>query len=156
MIVLGLIFLAVAVVAAIELVVANDNAQVTVHMWRWSWTVDPFWLAVVGAAILVVALLGLWMLRAGGKRGRRLRRERRELRAENRRLAKRAEKVQPAQAPLTGDAPRTDQPSAGQPTGVAPAGAPAPATARPAAYPPAGQTQTQTRADAPVDGRHER
>lgn len=149
MIILGLIFLAVAVVAAIELVIANDDAQVTVHMWRWSWTVDPFWLAVVGAAILAVALVGLWMLRAGGKRGRRLRRERRELRAENRRLAKRVEKVQPAQAPLTGSTPRADQPS-NQPSGVAPAGAPAPAAARPAAYPPA----DQTRAETPVEGRH--
>jgi uncharacterized integral membrane protein len=146
MIVLGLIFLAVAVVAAIELVIANDDAQVTVHMWRWSWTVDPYWLAVAGAAILVVGVLGLWMLRAGGKRGRRLRRERRELRAENRQLAKRVEKVEPAQPPTRGAA-RADQPA-----GVAPAGAPAPAAARPAAYPPA--TQSQTRADAPVEGRH--
>jgi uncharacterized integral membrane protein len=146
MIVLGLIFLAVAVVAAIELVIANDNAQVTVHMWRWSWTVDPFWLAVAGAAILVAGVLGLWMLRAGGKRGRRLRQERRELRAENRQLAKRVEKAEPAQPPTRGAA-RADQPA-----GVAPAGAPVPAAARPAAYPPA--TETQTRADAPVEGRH--
>ncbi|PZS33699.1 MAG: hypothetical protein DLM58_07185 [Pseudonocardiales bacterium] len=76
--------------AAVELIVANDNAQITVHMWRWSWTVDAFWLAVAGAAILAAALLGLLMLKAGSGRERRLRRERRQLARENRELAKRA------------------------------------------------------------------
>jgi uncharacterized integral membrane protein len=166
MIVLGLIFLAAAVVAAIELVVANDSAQVTVHMWRWSWTVDPFWLAVAGAVILAVGVLGVLMLRAGGKRGRRLRRERRELRAENRRLAKRAEQVQPAQAPLVGGKSRDDQTSAGTPTGAptakpspagaptataVPPGAPTATPTRPAAYPP----PDAPRAEAPADGRHQ-
>ena len=155
MIILGLIFLAAAVVAAVELVVANDNAQVAVHMWRWTWTVDAFWLAVAGAAILVVGVLGLVCLRAGGKRGRRLRRERRELRAENRQLAKQAENAEaaaPAQEPLTGDhsgpgwaaslGPRNTQSTPGygpvEETRVAPT----------AAYPAEDRTGTETSAEA--------
>jgi hypothetical protein len=76
-----------------------------VNMWRWSWTVDAFWLAVAGAAILAAALLGLLMLKAGGKRARRLRRERRHLARENRQLTRRAEMTQPTDAEPVRDVP---------------------------------------------------
>ena len=90
MIILGVLLLAAAAVAAIELILAN-HSQFTLHMWRWTWHFDAFWLAVGGAAILAVALLGLSMLKVSGGRARRLRRERRDLTSENRRLAERAE-----------------------------------------------------------------
>jgi hypothetical protein len=109
MIILGLLLLAAAAVAAVELIVANDNAQLTVHMWRWSWTVDAFWLAVAGAAILAAALLGLFLLKAGGKRERRMRRERRQLAKENRQLAERAEiaeATEPESEPVRDAAPQ--------------------------------------------------
>jgi len=89
MIILGLLFLAVAAVAAVELVLANQ-ISIPFHMWRWHWQIDAFWLVVAGAAVIVVALMGLAMLKGAGGRARRLRRERRELAAENRRLAERA------------------------------------------------------------------
>ncbi|PZS20321.1 MAG: hypothetical protein DLM57_01860 [Pseudonocardiales bacterium] len=98
MMVLGILLLAAAVVVAVELVLANHahDSEINVHMWRWTWHFDALWLAVLGAAILVVAVLGLAMMRAGGRRARRLRRERRELAAENRRLAERADVAESA------------------------------------------------------------
>ena len=157
MIILGLILLAAAVVAAVELVIANDDAQVAVHMWKWTWTVDAFWLAVAGAVILAVALLALTFLRAGSKRGRRLRRERRELRAENRRLAKKVDRGQPAHEPVTdgnaGPAERDGAVASGDQAatpGYAPGYAPADQTrATPSVYPPAGGVREE-----PAEGRH--
>src|SRR5258708_16486660 len=86
MVILGLILLAAAVVATVELILAND-ATVAVRMWHGTWHVHLYWLAVAGAVILVVGLLGLALVRAGALRARRLRRERRELASENERLA---------------------------------------------------------------------
>jgi membrane protein implicated in regulation of membrane protease activity len=157
MIILGLILLAAAVVAAVELVIANDDAQVAVHMWKWTWTVDAFWLAVAGAVILAVALLALMFLRAGSKRGRRLRRERRELRAENRRLAKRVDRGEPVQEPATDDSAGPAESDGGVADGNQPAGpgyapgyAPTDQTrATSTAYPPAGGVR-----EAPAEGRH--
>jgi uncharacterized integral membrane protein len=156
MIIVGLLLLAAAAVAAVELIVANDQAQVTVHMWRWSWTVEPFWLAVAGAAILVTALLGLFMLKAGSRRERRLRRERRELAKENRQLAKRAEVAEATDAEPVDEVPRQgyDAPQQGydapqqdyvpsQPTGARPVGRPE----------HSGRGQ-ETYAGEPVEGRH--
>lgn len=86
MVLLGLILLAAAVVAAVELILAN-RSSVSVSMWDWHWQMDKFWLAVVGAGILLAAVIGLGLMRSGFARSWRLRRERRELAAENRRLA---------------------------------------------------------------------
>ncbi|MEP7019489.1 MAG: hypothetical protein ABI808_02475 [Pseudonocardiales bacterium] len=152
MIILGLLLLAVAAVTAVELIVANDNAQITVHMWRWSWTVDAFWLAVAGAAILAVALLGLLMLKAGSGRERRLRRERRQLARENRELAKRAEVAEAAPAR---DAARTQDrgadayahPQTATPDSVAP-------TAAQPVHPEHARAPEPRYAGEPVDGRH--
>ncbi len=85
MVLLGLILLAGAVVVAVELILAN-RAEISVTMWNQTWHLDKFWLAVAGAAILLVGLLGLALMRAGAARSWRIRRERRELAAENRRL----------------------------------------------------------------------
>jgi|GEM_PF-1811060 len=103
MIILGILLLAAAVVAAVELILANDGPTISVHLWRWTRHLEPFWLAVAGAAIVVVALLGLSMLRAGGGRARRLRRERRELSKENRQLAKRAQVAESTSAAQAGE-----------------------------------------------------
>jgi len=139
MIILGILLLAAAAVAAVELVIANDEHQTVFHMWRWTWQIDAFWLAVVGAAVLFVALLGLGMLKASGGRTRRLRRERRDLASENRRLSERADVAEstpaaraegyahpgdPAAAgthaaPAEGYA-RQDDPAAAPPTGTQP------------------------------------
>jgi hypothetical protein len=153
MIIVGLLLLAAAVVAAVELVVANDDAQITVHMWRWSWTVDAFWLAVAGAAILVAALLGLFMLKAGSRRQRRLRRERRELAKENRQLAKRAEVAEATDAEPVGAVPPQDYDTRPQGYPV-PAEATAP-PARPGDVAPREATYAgETYAGEPVEGRH--
>jgi membrane protein implicated in regulation of membrane protease activity len=150
MIILGLLLLAAAATAAVELIVANDDAQITVDMWRWSWTVDAFWLAVAGAAILVVALLGLFMLKAGSRRARRLRRERRELARENRQLAERAEVAEATDAEAVGDVPPQgyDAPRQGyvppaESTGV-----------RPVTRPDYARPAQETYAGEPVEGRH--
>lgn len=88
----GLILVAAAVVAAVELILANGQA-VTLRMWHWTWHLDMWGLAVTGAVILAVGLLGLGMMRISTVRMYRLRREHRALAAENRRLAARAEAV---------------------------------------------------------------
>jgi hypothetical protein len=117
MIILGILFLAAAAVAAIELIVANDGATISLHMWRWTWHVEAFWLAVVGAAVLVVALLGLGMLKAGSGRARRLRRERRDLAKENSRLAERADVAESTQAaPVGADGYLRPENQSGAPT----------------------------------------
>lgn len=133
MLILGLVFLAAAAVAAVELVLAN-HGTIDVHMWRWTWQIDAFWLVVAGAAILLVALLGLGLLKASGKRSRRVRRERKDLTAENRRLAQRADVAQ-----TTTSAPAA-RPVATQPQSPVPTQAPPAATWSPpaGASPPAG------------------
>ena len=127
MLVLGLLFLAAAVVAAVELIIANDTAQVTFHMWSWTWHFDAFWLAVIGAAIVTVAWLGLAMMRLGSARAMRLRRERRELAKENAMLTKRVRGVRTAPVSRTA----TDVP-ADRTTGAVPAAAPGEAATAPA------------------------
>lgn len=119
MIILGLLFLAVAAVGAVELILAN-NGTFTFHMWRWAWQIDAFWLAVAGAAILLVALLGLGLLKSSGRRARSVRRERKDLKAENRRLAERADVAEarpgaPASGQVRQGTPATAAPSAAQP-----------------------------------------
>ncbi|MFN2519062.1 MAG: hypothetical protein ABR604_08490 [Jatrophihabitantaceae bacterium] len=147
MMILGILLVAAAAVAAVELVLAN-HAQVDFHMWRWTWHFDALWLAVVGAAILACALLGLAMLKAGGGRARRLRRERRELAVENRRLAERADVAE-----TTSRAPASRGPASGAPaSGYAPADVPD-STHTPAhGYGPA--TGEPVTAMQPVPGEH--
>lgn len=91
MVILGLLLLAAAVVVGIEVIIANTG-PLTMHLWGWTWTWDTFWLAVGGAVILLVGLIGLACIQAGAVRSRRLRRERRALADENRRLAARADR----------------------------------------------------------------
>ena len=122
MFVLGLLFLAAACVAAVELVIANDT-QVTFSMWNQDWRIESYWVAAIGAAILLAAVLGLWMLSMSAGRHRRLRRERKDLAAENRRLTERVRKTPaPADTAATtrngvpanrpGYPPATDYPAA--------------------------------------------
>lgn len=89
MFVLGLLLLAAACVAAVELIIAN-HAQISFTMWNQHWHFASYWLAVIGAAIVVVGLMGLWLMSGAAARHRRIRRERKELAAENKRLAERA------------------------------------------------------------------
>jgi flagellar biosynthesis/type III secretory pathway M-ring protein FliF/YscJ len=86
MFVLGLLVLAAAAVAAVELVLANRGA-VDFHMWNQTWHLDAFWLVVIGAAALLATVIALALMRASMKRYRRMRMERRELAEDNRRLA---------------------------------------------------------------------
>jgi uncharacterized integral membrane protein len=148
MIIVGLLLLAVAAVAAVELIVANDDAPISVHMWRWSWTVDAFWLAVAGAAILAAALLGLLILKAGSKRQRRLRRERRQLARENRQLAERAEVAEAADPEAAREGAPRPYPAPQQ--GYVP---PAGTSTAPPASSPYGQAAGETYAGRSAEGR---
>jgi uncharacterized integral membrane protein len=127
MFVLGLLVLAAAAVGGVELVLANRD-PVVVHMWNWTWHVDAFWLAVIGAVVITAIWLALGAMRVGFGHTRRLRRERRELAAENRELAKRARSAEarPVTRPLADSPPAQAQPYPAAP--AAPA-ATAPATA---------------------------
>ena len=138
MFVLGLLVLAAAAVAGVELVLANHGTY-TLHMWNWTWHFDAFWLAVMGAAIITAAWIGLGAMRAGFTHTRRIARERRELAAENAALAKRARSAEGR--PIVEDNRRRW----GHP---APA---APATAAPAPATPASTTATSA-SGAPVAG----
>jgi uncharacterized integral membrane protein len=102
MILVGLILLAAAVVGAVELALAN-RGSIAVHMWNGTWHVEAAWLALAGAVLLLAAVIGLMMMRAGGGRARRLRRERAELAAENRMLAERARRVDDGEVLDSGD-----------------------------------------------------
>lgn len=134
MIILGLLLVAAAAVIAVEMIVANDG-QIAVHMWRWTFDVQAFWLAVTGAALIVACLLGLMLLQAGGRRARRLRRERRALAAESRDLAEENRRL-------------SERADAAEPKRSAPA--PAAGFQRPAQ--PAGVMAARTDYAAPVDG----
>jgi hypothetical protein len=112
MFVLGLIILAAAVVGAVELVLAN-RVEMTFKMWNQTWQIDAFWLAVMGAVLLLAAVIALSLMRASMARHRRLRAERRSLAEENRVLSERAQR-----AGATGtrrDAPPANPPAASYP-----------------------------------------
>ena len=134
MMILGLILLAAAVVLGVEVIIAND-ATMTMHLWGWSWQMDAFWLAVGGAIILAVGLIGLALMQGGARRSRRLRRERRDLAAENRRLAARSERDErdrrdaPVAAPM--NRPATATHTGAVAPGAPAAGGPAPTHAAP-------------------------
>lgn len=144
MFVLGLLVLAAAVVGSVELILANRQ-PVTLHMWNWTWHMDMFWVAVIGAALITAAWLALGAMRVAAMHQVRLRRERRELAAENERLAARVQHVQGADA-KTGrshfgrNRPAQPQQYPAAPPAAAPAAttapaAPAAAPAAPAAVP---------------------
>ena len=95
MLVLGLLLVAAAAVAGVELIIANDDTQVTFQMWSWTWHFDAFWLAVIGAVIITVAWLGLAMMNMGTRHAVRLRRDRRRLAKENAMLTRQARVAQP-------------------------------------------------------------
>lgn len=92
MVLIGLLLIAAAVAAAIILVVQNDT-PITVHVFDADYSVDAYWLAIAGLAIMAVLALGLVTLRAGAAHRIRRRRERRELVRENRLLSERAAAV---------------------------------------------------------------
>lgn len=108
MVVLGLILLLVAVVAAVVLVTQNADARIDVHAFGGTWHVSAFWMAVVGAVILLVGVLGLALMRSGSKRGVRNRRERKQLAQENARLHDRVENPDTAtRQDVANETPRT-------------------------------------------------
>jgi hypothetical protein len=96
MFVLGLLVLAAAGVAAVELILAN-RGPIDFHMWSWTWHFDAFWLAVIGAIIVTAAWIGLGLLQIAFGHARRIRREHRALAAENRVLAERAGSTEAAE-----------------------------------------------------------
>lgn len=103
---IGLILLAVAVIVAVELVLANKGA-ITVHLWKWDYNIHAWGMAAWGAAILFVALLGWWMIWRGSARRLRRRRERRVLAAENEELAQRVDAAETSDVqPVTGESNR--------------------------------------------------
>ena len=86
MLILGFLFLAVAVAAAIVLVVQNPHTVVQLHGLGQTWTLHLYWVLLIGLVIGAVAALGLALMRYGTTHSWRIRRERRALAAENRRL----------------------------------------------------------------------
>jgi hypothetical protein len=130
MFVLGLLILAAAAVAAVELIVAN-RAPINLHMWNWTWHLDAFWLAVAGAVIITAAWLALGMMRLGFGHSRKIRRERKQLAAENRALAERAAKsgATPARTHAPAAAPLAAQSNGGTGQHAAPVAGQQPNTA---------------------------
>ena len=98
MVVLGLILVLVAVVAGVVVVYENSGSDHTISISAFGgeWQADAFWMAVIGAAILVVAVLGIGLIRGGSRRGLRRRQERKELKRENAALADRVRHTEPA------------------------------------------------------------
>lgn len=138
MFVLGLLLLAAACVAAVELIIAN-HAQISFTMWNQHWHIAGYWLAVMGAAIVVAGLMGLWLMSGAAARHRRIRRERKELAAENKRLAERVPATPaPRAAVPTNRAGNYPPASEYPPAPGAPAGGPAAPTAG-QGVPPGGQ-----------------
>lgn len=122
MFVLGLLILAAAVVFAVEFVLANHSG-VTFRLWNQTWTLDKFWLGVMGAAFLLAVVIALACMRMSLARSRRIRAERRELAAENERLASRAKHT--AATPSRKEYPPAPAAAAPQATYPAPPAGPA-------------------------------
>jgi hypothetical protein len=106
-IVLGFILFAVAVAAALVLIVQNRGDIVTLHALGNTWNVHLYWLLALGAIVVVVALLGLAMMRGGSARARRLRRERKSLSVENERLQGQVARTADTNVVADGDADAT-------------------------------------------------
>ena len=85
---IGLLLLAGALAAAGALVMQNSTeGAVRVHVFGNIWELQPHWILAAGAAIAVIAMIGIAMMQAGAVRSREIRRERDELLAENARLS---------------------------------------------------------------------
>jgi hypothetical protein len=71
MIVTGLlVFLAAAIVGVA--LISQNTSDITIHAFKWSWTMHPYWLVVAGLVIAVVAILGVVMMVIGAGHRRRL------------------------------------------------------------------------------------
>ncbi|MHA3703322.1 hypothetical protein ACXR2U_14175 [Jatrophihabitans sp. YIM 134969] len=95
MVVLGLVLLLAAAVAGVVVVYENSGGDhtTTFAAFGGEWNVDVYWVAVIGAVIAIVALLGIALIRSGSRRGIRRRQERKELERENALLAERARRT---------------------------------------------------------------
>ena len=115
MVVLGLILVLVAVVAGVVLVYDNSGRghSVSVSAFGGHWQVDAFWLAVVGAAILLVGVLGVALIRGGSRRSLRRRQERKQLERENAALADRVRHTGHDERPGRRDEVRAPDPPRG-------------------------------------------
>ena len=71
MIVLGLLFFLAAAIVGVALISQNTD-DITIHAFKWSWTMHPYWLVVAGLAIATVAILGVVMMVIGAGHRRRL------------------------------------------------------------------------------------
>lgn len=123
MVVLGLILVLVAVVAGVVLVYDNSGRghSVSVSAFGGHWQVDAFWLAVVGAAILLVGVLGGALIRGGSRRSLRRRQERKQLERENAALADRVRHTGHDERPGRRDEVPTRHEERPEPAGGAPA-----------------------------------
>jgi uncharacterized integral membrane protein len=71
MIVIGLlIFLAAAIVGVA--LISQNTSDITLHAFKWSWTVPVYWLVVAGLVIATVAILGVVTMAIGAAHRRRL------------------------------------------------------------------------------------
>ena len=89
MIIVGLVFLAAAVAAAVILIVQNRAGMVRLDALGHTWSGRLYWVLVAGLIIALVGVLGVALMRGGVIRARRRRRERAQLIAENTRLSER-------------------------------------------------------------------
>ena len=71
MIVLGLLLFLAAAIVGVALISQNTD-DITIHAFKWSWTMHPYWLVVAGLAIATVAILGVVMMVIGAGHRRRL------------------------------------------------------------------------------------
>ena len=71
MIVLGLLLFLAAAIVGVALI-SQNTSDITIHAFKWSWTMHPYWLVVAGLAIATVAILGVVMMVIGAGHRRRL------------------------------------------------------------------------------------
>jgi uncharacterized integral membrane protein len=105
MVILGIIVLALAVAAVIVLIGANTG-DVDVHALGGTWTVQVYWLVVLGVALTAAAMVGILLIVIGAARARKHRNQRRELERENKRMASQIGGVQQTVGASSGPAVR--------------------------------------------------
>ena len=71
MIVMGLLFFLAAAIVGVALI-SQNTADITIHAFKWTWTMSPYWLVVAGLVIAVVAIIGVVMMVIGAGHRRRL------------------------------------------------------------------------------------
>jgi uncharacterized integral membrane protein len=71
MIVMGLLFFLAAAIVGVALIAQNTN-DITIHAFKWSWSMPVYWMVVAGLALAVVAILGIVMMAIGSAHRRRL------------------------------------------------------------------------------------